>query len=195
MTFVSNAVLTAAQLNTHLRDNLLETAPAKATAPGRFIVSTGLNSISEHRLAWRSLTRTATQLVGANSWAVLTAGWALAQADPGDSIGITFSAGVYTVSQPGLYHVFARITTDGTAGAGTYRSRITINGAEIDGSETPDFNVDGTGFFPLPMVSMPALLEANDQVAIEVFHNSISTEAMGAQAGSCFNIVHLGPTA
>ena len=34
MTFADNNVLTAAQLNTHLRDNLLETAPAKATVNG-----------------------------------------------------------------------------------------------------------------------------------------------------------------
>lgn len=47
MTFTANTVLTAAQLNTHLRDNLMETAPAKATTAGSFFVGTGLNSISE----------------------------------------------------------------------------------------------------------------------------------------------------
>lgn len=46
MTFAANAVLTAAQLNTHLRDNLNETAPAKATAAGQIFVSTGLNAIA-----------------------------------------------------------------------------------------------------------------------------------------------------
>lgn len=46
MTFVANSVLTAAQLNTHLRDNLNETAPAKATAAGQIFVSTGANSIA-----------------------------------------------------------------------------------------------------------------------------------------------------
>lgn len=47
MTFVSNAVLTAAQLNTHLRDNMLETAPAKATRTSGFFVGAGPNSIVE----------------------------------------------------------------------------------------------------------------------------------------------------
>lgn len=46
MTFTAGAVLTAAQLNTHLRDNLNETAPAKATAANQVFVSTGLNAIA-----------------------------------------------------------------------------------------------------------------------------------------------------
>lgn len=47
MTFVANTVLTAAQLNTHLRDNLLETAPAKATTQGGFFVATGGHAIAQ----------------------------------------------------------------------------------------------------------------------------------------------------
>ncbi|MFT2016281.1 hypothetical protein ACMA1D_10625 [Streptomyces sp. 796.1] len=47
MTFVGNAILTAAQLNTHLRDNLLETAPAKATTEGGYFVASGPNAIVE----------------------------------------------------------------------------------------------------------------------------------------------------
>jgi hypothetical protein len=47
MTAVANAVFTAAQFNTHIRDNLNETAPAKATTAGRLFVSTGVNSIAE----------------------------------------------------------------------------------------------------------------------------------------------------
>lgn len=47
MTFVSNTPLTASQLNVHLRDNLLETAPAKATQAGGYIVSAGLHQLVE----------------------------------------------------------------------------------------------------------------------------------------------------
>lgn len=43
-TFTDGAVLTAAQLNA-IRDNLNETAPAKSSSAGGFIVTTGLNSI------------------------------------------------------------------------------------------------------------------------------------------------------
>lgn len=50
ITFVSNTVLTAAQMNTYLRDNFNETAPAKATTPGYHFVSTGPNSIAERAI-------------------------------------------------------------------------------------------------------------------------------------------------
>jgi hypothetical protein len=45
MTAVNGAILTAAQWNTHVRDNLLETAPAKVSASGQLIVSNGPNSL------------------------------------------------------------------------------------------------------------------------------------------------------
>lgn len=45
MTFTDGSVLTAAQLNTHLRDNLLETGPAKAISPGGLVVTSGANQV------------------------------------------------------------------------------------------------------------------------------------------------------
>lgn len=50
LTAVANATLTAAQWNASLRDNLNETAVAKATVAGRHFVSTGLNSIAEREI-------------------------------------------------------------------------------------------------------------------------------------------------
>jgi hypothetical protein len=47
MTAVANSTFTAAQFNQYVRDNLNETAPAKATAAGGHFVSTGVNSIAE----------------------------------------------------------------------------------------------------------------------------------------------------
>lgn len=47
LTAVANSALTAAQWNASVRDNLLETSPAKATAAGRIFVSTGANAIAE----------------------------------------------------------------------------------------------------------------------------------------------------
>lgn len=46
LTAVANAALTAAQWNASVRDNLNETAPAKATAAGQIFVSTGVNAIT-----------------------------------------------------------------------------------------------------------------------------------------------------
>ncbi|OII61222.1 hypothetical protein BJP40_06760 [Streptomyces sp. CC53] len=51
MTAVANTAFTAAQFNTHVRDNLLETAPAKATSGGgRFFASSDTNTIVERRI-------------------------------------------------------------------------------------------------------------------------------------------------
>lgn len=47
MTAVSNAVFTAAQFNAFLRDNLNETAPAKATTAGAHFAVSDTNEISE----------------------------------------------------------------------------------------------------------------------------------------------------
>lgn len=47
MTAVANTAFTAAQFNQYVRDNLNETAPAKATTAGRMFVATGANAIAE----------------------------------------------------------------------------------------------------------------------------------------------------
>jgi hypothetical protein len=46
MTAVANTIFTAAQFNTHVRDNLNETAPAKASTAGQYFVATGTNAIA-----------------------------------------------------------------------------------------------------------------------------------------------------
>jgi hypothetical protein len=46
MTAVAGATFSAAQFNTNVRDNLNETAPAKATAAGQIFVSTGASAIA-----------------------------------------------------------------------------------------------------------------------------------------------------
>lgn len=47
MTAVAGNAFSAAQFNTYVRDNLLETAPAKATTAGSYFVATGSHSIAE----------------------------------------------------------------------------------------------------------------------------------------------------
>jgi hypothetical protein len=51
MTAVSGSVFTAAQFNTYVRDNLNETAPAKATSAGQIFVSTAANAIAARKVA------------------------------------------------------------------------------------------------------------------------------------------------
>lgn len=51
MTAVASTTFTAAQFNTYVRDNLNETAPAKASAAGQYPVATGTNAIAMRSLA------------------------------------------------------------------------------------------------------------------------------------------------
>lgn len=50
MTAVANSIFSAAQFNQYVRDNLNETAPAKATAAAQFFVSTAANTIAARQL-------------------------------------------------------------------------------------------------------------------------------------------------
>lgn len=47
MTAIAGSVFTAAQFNTFIRDNLAETAPAKATTPGSYFTTSATNQITE----------------------------------------------------------------------------------------------------------------------------------------------------
>lgn len=46
MTAIAGSVLTAAQMNTFVRDNLIETMPAKAVLPGSYFVTTGWGEVA-----------------------------------------------------------------------------------------------------------------------------------------------------
>lgn len=50
ITWTVNQTVTSTQLNAQIRDNMLETAPAKATASGRFFATTGVNTIAERQI-------------------------------------------------------------------------------------------------------------------------------------------------
>lgn len=79
MTFTANTALTAAQLNTHLRDNLLETAPAKASAANQIFVGQ-----SKYRIAAR--TPTAASVAASET---TTSGEWVDLATPGPSVTVT----------------------------------------------------------------------------------------------------------
>jgi len=59
MTFIDGAVLTAAQLNTHMRDNFLETVPAKSSnnggAGGGYFAVTGKFSLAERGVVYQEI--------------------------------------------------------------------------------------------------------------------------------------------
>ena len=70
LTAVSNATLTAAQWNASVRDNLLETAPAKATATGKLIVTTGTNSVAQRTV--QTVTVAASESTSSTTYTNLT---------------------------------------------------------------------------------------------------------------------------
>ncbi|MFF3867345.1 hypothetical protein [Micromonospora sp. NPDC001898] len=76
---MSNATLTAAQWNASVRDNLLETAPAKATTAGRLIVTTGLGAVAERAVDSDALATS--QTTGSTGYTDL--------ATPGPSVTVT----------------------------------------------------------------------------------------------------------
>lgn len=79
MTAIANTVFTAAQFNTNVRDNLNETAPAKATIAGQIFVSTGTNAIAARLPAFASVTTN--QSTASTSYVDL--------ATPGPSVTVT----------------------------------------------------------------------------------------------------------
>ena len=110
MTAAANAVFTAAQFNTHVRDNLNQTAPAKATTPGSIFVTTSLNAIAE---------RTPTfQFIGALETTTSTTYTNLTT--PGPTVTVT--TGVAAIVILGA-HMF------NSAGTNTGNMSFTISGA------------------------------------------------------------------
>lgn len=69
MTAIANATFSDVQFNRYIRDNLLETAPAKATAAGQHFASVDVNSIEARAIqtAFISTSQTTTS----TSWADL----------------------------------------------------------------------------------------------------------------------------
>lgn len=73
LTAVANATLTAAQWNASVRDNLNESAPAKATTPGSMFVTTAANTIAE-RIPTANFVGTAETTASATYAVLATAG-------------------------------------------------------------------------------------------------------------------------
>lgn len=63
MTFVAGQPLTAAQLNTHLRDNLFMTEVAKVSVADHFLVGTGRHSITQRAIGTARVNATETTTV------------------------------------------------------------------------------------------------------------------------------------
>ena len=112
MTAVANSTFTAAQFNQYVRDNLNETAPAKATTAGSHFAGTGVNAIAER------FSDTASQL-GSGTTISTTFTDLDAPALVGPSI--TATTGPYAL-------VIVRSSAE-NSGAGSARMAYTVSGA------------------------------------------------------------------
>lgn len=124
MTFVANTALTAAQLNTYLRDNMLETAPAKATTAGYHFVSTGPNSIAERAIVgdWIQTSESTSE----TSYADLT------------TVGPSVTCVTGTKA---IYMMSARISNNGSSNS--TRASIEISGAtSIEAGDARELTLD-----------------------------------------------------
>jgi hypothetical protein len=95
MTAVANAVFTAAQFNAHVRDNLLETAPAKATTAGGYFVATGANAIAERVVSSATVATDCTRT--ANSYAAPDSGTV------GPAVTVTTGTSALVFIKAGMY--------------------------------------------------------------------------------------------
>lgn len=90
MTAASNAIFTSAQFNTYVRDNLLETATAKASTAGGYFVATGTNALAQ-RTSGTATTATS-QSTASTSYTNLTTTGPAVTATTGTRALVLFSA-------------------------------------------------------------------------------------------------------
>ena len=120
-TWTVGQVVTAANLNTHLRDNLLETAPAKVTTDGDIVVATGANALE------RVAAMTATNLMKHE------VGGLEADVNAGDGF-VEIKAGATTVRKSNLAASAApAVTDDSNAGYSVGSIWIDTTGDKVYG--------------------------------------------------------------
>jgi hypothetical protein len=104
LTAVANATLTAAQWNASVRDNILETPAAKATATGRMYISNGVNSIAERVPSIARVTGGAQGTTSTSFTNLTTVGPTISSLATGTSAIFAVSAyALSTVAQAGAY--------------------------------------------------------------------------------------------
>lgn len=113
MTAIAGNAFTAAQFNTHIRDNLLETAPAKATASGRYMVTTGANAIAE-RVPSEATIATSQDLSTTGTWTDLPT--------PGPTVTVT-------TGSKALVIVGADLSRDAASATSSVRMSFAVSGA------------------------------------------------------------------
>lgn len=162
MTAVSGSVFTAAQFNQFVRDNLNETAPARATTAGAHFVATGTNEIAE-RISQQGSVLTTAETTTSTSYTDLTTAGPAVTVETGPSAMVIVHASLEN-SGAGSSRMAYEITGDssiapadnrgigvfGVAGAGVICSSVSIHKDLTPGTNTftAKYRVSsGTGSF------------------------------------------------
>lgn len=117
MTAVANTTFTAAQFNTHVRDNLNETSPAKATSAGSHFVADGVNSIAQ---------RTTNGAIELGSGTTMSTTFTDLDAPAAVGPSITVTTGTRAIL---FYHCSAS-----NSGTGSARMSVEVSGASSIGT-------------------------------------------------------------
>jgi len=117
LTAVANAAFTAAQFNASVRDNLLETAPAKATAAGQIFVSTAANTIAARVPTANGVA--ATETTTSTSYVDLTTSGPQVTSTTGTQAIVVITSGMSQNTAGGYCNVSVAVSGATTIAAGT----------------------------------------------------------------------------
>lgn len=158
MTAVANTVFTAAQFNTHVRDNLNETAPAKATAAGQIFVATGVNSIAARTMA-RARVETA-ETTGSSSYTDL--------ATVGPSVTVTTGTQALVIITAAINNNTATVASSASfsvSGATAFSADNTVRIARDGVAANTLLRYSAATLFPLTAGSNTFTMKYNTQAA------------------------------
>lgn len=112
MTAVDGSAFTAAQFNSHVRDNLLETMPAKALTVGDYFTTAGTNSVTTRR-PYTANVATSETTTSTTYTDLTTVGPTLTSVDVGNAAFLFFGA---QVNNSGANFCLMSCTMTGIAG-------------------------------------------------------------------------------
>lgn len=127
MTAVAGATFSAAQFNQYVRDNLNETAPAKATAAGQFFVSTAANAIAARSCG--SATVATAEATTSTSYADIPAGTV------GPAVTVTTGTSAWVAIKTGL--------ENNTINVGTFMGFAISGATSVAASDAFAVNIAG----------------------------------------------------
>lgn len=126
MTAVDGQVFTAAQFNANIRDNLLETSPAKATTASGYFVATGANALAQ-RIPGTAAVNAAQTLSIANTFTDLATVGPTVTVTTGPSALVFFKAHINHTGADIISAISYNVTGASSIGA-TFNSSAQVDG-------------------------------------------------------------------